>query len=121
MAKKDKVKLRPYDLDTIMPRVIEGFRRKNGIPASSREICRALRAEGIKISDVRLRAIVHHIRVNHIVRGLASSSQGYWIETDPRRLMQCVKDLSGRHLSIKEAADALAGDVAHLTQLSIHA
>jgi hypothetical protein len=120
---------KPYDpqkkareFNHLVDRVIRGLNNRKGVPIKSTEIIKALKSEGIKIGDEKLREVIHHIRVNHLLRGLASSpTAGYWIEQDPGKLMQCVQDLQNRYKSIKEVADALAKDVVLFSQTNLPA
>lgn len=120
--RQNKKPLNDYEIKTLVPRVIQGLYSKHGLPAKSPEIVEALRKEGFKINDVKLREVIHYIRINHIVRGLASSPNlGYWIEQHPERLQEVCAELAGRIRSQQAAQTALQLDVLYFKQTKLPA
>ena len=61
----------------------------------------------IKMSEVRLRKIVNHIRSNSIAP-LIATSHGYYLSNDPEVIKSQVKSMYERAASIKKAADGLS-------------
>lgn len=114
-----KTTLTPYELNQLLPRLLKGFSNRVGErhAIKSTEIIAVLKAEGYKITDAQIRSIVRHIRQNHLLPPLASSSSsGYWIENDPNKLRICIARLRSRAQEALLSADALAQDYVKLTQ-----
>ena len=61
--------LNEYELSTLLPIVVRGLMTKKGKEnaITNKSICKALKEQGLKITDTRLRKIVHHIRANDII------------------------------------------------------
>jgi len=59
-----------------------------------------------KITDVRLRKLVHHIRANKILP-VCSTSDGYFVSFDRKILESQCLSMDQRARSIKEASDGL--------------
>lgn len=60
-----------------------------------------------KISAVRIRKIIHYIRVNKIVPLLCSGSQGYYVAKTRTEAENCIISLKQSRFSISEIAEAL--------------
>lgn len=114
-----KSKLSPYELNTLLPRMLKGFSVRVGEhhAIKSTEIITVLKAEGYKITDAQIRTIVRYVRQHHLLPRLASSAaSGYWIENDPNKLRICIARLRSRAQEALLSADALAQDYVKLTQ-----
>ena len=59
-----------------------------------------------KLNGSRVRKILHHIRVEGLVKNLIASKYGYYIENDPLKLKEYVITLRQRAASIKQVADS---------------
>ena len=79
--------------------------RENAI--TSREIIRAYRKIGVKLSGPRIRAIIHHIRVNDLVERLIGTPNGYYVTNNPELLAEYIESLEQRSRSIFSVAKAL--------------
>ena len=62
---------------------------------------------GIKMSDVRVRKMINHIRINGLVRNLISSSKGYYIAESPDEVMDYLESLRSRINAIGDVHNAL--------------
>lgn len=54
-----------------------------------------------------LRAIIHHIRVNQIVKRVCAGKKGYWIERSEKKLSEYVTSLQERAKEINQVARSL--------------
>lgn len=82
----------PIKSDTIVKRMNE-FLTKNDYP--------------IKMSGVRLRKIVNHIRTNGL-QPLIATSKGYFVSEDKEVIQEQINSLNQRANSIKRCADGLS-------------
>lgn len=60
----------------------------------------------IKTTGIKIRAIIHHIRVNHMIKCLAAGSNGYYIATSAVDSHNYLKGWRGRIAKEKKACDA---------------
>tara|TARA_Y100000401_G_scaffold55808_1_gene44131 strand:- start:1550 stop:1921 length:372 start_codon:yes stop_codon:yes gene_type:complete len=84
-----------------LPIVIKGLERKigKGKAVTSTKICEAL-----NLKAPRLRKIINHIRINNLIFGLCSSSNGYFIADNEKELNEYIISLKQR---IKAQVDVL--------------
>ena len=107
---EDRTKeLNEYELDTLLPIVVKGLNTKQGKDKAitNSAICKALKAMGYKISDVRLRKIIHYIRANNIIPLLLATSRGYYVSNDSIEISDYIKSLDERINSITTVRDSL--------------
>lgn len=95
--------LTAYERDTLLPIIIQGIQAKVGKEKAitNHEICKALRNQGHKISNPRLRKIINHIRTNNLVIGLIATSDGYYIAENKGELLTYLESLKGRENAIR--------------------
>lgn len=90
----------------LLPILINGFRtHSKQNPIKAPDIVNAMKKFG-KMSEVRLRKMVNHIRVNSLLPLIATSS-GYFITEDQEEIRNQIKSLNERAKSIKDASDGL--------------
>ena len=94
--------LNEYELSTLLPIVVRGLMTKKGKEnaITNKSICKALKEQGLKITDTRLRKIVHHIRANDIIPLLLATSKGYYISNDNQEIENYIQSLKERANSI---------------------
>ena len=56
---------------------------------------------GIKVSDARIRKIIHHIRVKQLIKGLIANSKGYYVAESKEEIQTFVDSLQQRINSIE--------------------
>ena len=92
--------LNEYEL-SIINTIIKGIGAKTGkenaVP--SRVIC-----DRMKLTPVRLRKIIHFIRINNLLFGLCSNSKGYYMAKDLQEFEECIISLKQR---IRSQVDVL--------------
>ena len=76
-----------------LPIVIKGLEKKIGKEkaVTSTKICEAL-----NLKAPRLRKIINHIRINNLIFGLCSSSNGYFIADNEKELNEYIISLKQR-------------------------
>lgn len=90
--------------------VANGLNKKVGKyrGVTNAQICKGLlNKKGIKISEVRIRKIIHELRAKHKVKCLVATSNGYYICYDINELRKYVNSLQQRINSIEEIKTAL--------------
>lgn len=63
-----------------------------------------------KINGVRVRKMIHQIRVDRLCKRLVSSSKGYYIATDPADMQRYIDSLRQRTRAIDRIVDAMEVD-----------
>ena len=101
--------LTDYELNTLLPLIIEGLRHKQGEQKAITNVsmCKALQGSRYRINPPRMRAIIHHIRVNDILPFLVSTSKGYYIADSRPEIMTYIESLEQRISSISVVKNAL--------------
>ena len=93
-------KLNEYEL-SIVEHIVKGIGSRTGKKnaVNSEKICKAM-----KITPVRLRKIIHFIRINGLLYGLCSNSKGYYTAKGLNELDDCITSLKQR---IRSQVDVL--------------
>ena len=89
---KEKM-LEPYEIETIVPMIVETLRYKIGKDNALRgsDICSWLKACGQDIEPGRFRLIINYIRSNDLVIGLVANSKGYYRTDDPEVIKKWIE------------------------------
>ena len=92
-----------YERDVLLPVVVNGLKGKIGAAkaVSNSHICKSLRAAGYDVTEVRIRKIINHIRVNGLVFFLIASGKGYYIAEKRQEVAEYIESLKGRENAIK--------------------
>ena len=101
--------LTEYELKMLLPVIVSGLKTKKGIDnaITNSKMCDSLKRLGYKITAPRMRAIIHHIRVNDIIPLLIGTSKGYYISDNEIELFGYVESLDQRINSISFVRNAL--------------
>jgi len=101
-----------YESAVLLPLFIRGLKNKIGKEnaVTSTEIVRNLKSKGYKLNGVRVRKLIHHIRVNHLIPRLIATSKGYYVSNDKEEIEAFILSLEQRISSIKEIKNALYSD-----------
>lgn len=108
--------LTDYEMGELVPVVVRGLAGKRGKEnaITNKEICKRLKSYGYKISEPRLRKIIHHIRVEQLIVGLCCNSKGYYVTNCLQELGRYVESLAQRirsqqriHASMKIGMDKI--------------
>jgi len=100
---KETHELTNYEM-TLVPIIVKGFIGKHGSSAAvkNKTIVTALKAMGEKVTEPRIRKIIHHIRVKHLVTNLISTNKGTYRAESKEELIKYVESLQQRINSIEE-------------------
>jgi len=98
-----------YEIKTVLPRILSGFHSiaKTGDVITNKKIVAKLQAQGMDVSEARIRKIINHIRTHDLVIGLCASSDGYWVERDPRKFLKYIHSVKDRIDSIQNMHNKL--------------
>lgn len=101
-----------YEKSTVLPRIVSGLSllRQSGKTLSSTRIIERLYKEGITLSGPRLRKIINHIRINHLIRGIVADDKGYWVANKPEQILEYLDGLDSRIEAITAMRNALYED-----------
>jgi hypothetical protein len=93
-----------YEINKILPVVLSGLKTKIGKDnaVDSTHIVKVLKGRGLKITDARLRKVIHYIRQERLITNLIATSQGYFIANDIEQLKTYAKSLKQRISSIND-------------------
>lgn len=101
-----------YEIRTVLPRIVSGLSllKQSGKTLSSTRIIERLYKEGITLSGARLRKVINHIRINHIIRGIVADDKGYWVALKPEQILEYLDSLDSRIEAITAMRNALYED-----------
>ena len=104
---KETQELSEYEL-TLVPLFILGFKDKIGKKnqITNKQICDAMKKLGHKLTDVRVRKIVHYLRAKKLVRNLVSSNRGYWIAESQKEVEDFIHSMQQRINSAQETINS---------------
>ena len=68
----------------------------------------ALKGLGYKVSEARIRKLIHYIRVNRLVKNIIATSKGYYIATTEEEIKSFVESLQQRINSIEEVKNSFS-------------
>ena len=81
--------------------IIRGLSSKTG---KENAVCSKVICEKMNLKPVRLRKIIHFIRINGLLFGLCSNSKGYYMASNLREFEECIISLKQR---IRSQVDVL--------------
>lgn len=92
---------------SLLPVFIKGFARKHGKhdAVTNRQIVARLKSAYPKITEVRVRKIINHIRKNNLIPGLVADSKGYYVTQDPEEVKRYIHSLAGRESEIRKVRE----------------
>ncbi len=105
-----KSKINAFHKTHLVPLVVEKLQRatsKSRIISASEIRNSIWKNHGVKINSGLLRSILHHIRINGIVKCLLASGQGYFITNDTLEMQVYLKSLDRRIRQIGALRKAL--------------
>lgn len=113
LFEQDTLPLTDYELNTLIPAIIRGFKQHKGIEKAitSKKICEALTKNGYKASDVKLRKCIKHIQRNHLLNWIVATGEGFFYTEDPQIVKSQIESLRGREEAIRSVRIALENSV----------
>lgn len=108
--------LTDYELRVVSPRVCEGMSRRIGKSNSITNglICDKLRGEGMKVSEPRIRKIMHYLIVTGRLKRVIATSKGYYIATNKAEMLNYRESLAQRVRAISLRYEAISKDISNL-------
>ena len=99
--------LTDYEKKLVTP-IVNGLKTKIGVAnaITNKEMVAKMKAVGYKINEARIRKIINYIRTKKLLLNLISSSKGYWIENDHKRIKEYIQSLDQRINEIKRVRDS---------------
>ena len=99
--------LSEYEKSLVAP-MIAGLKTKlgQGNAITNKVICAKMKTAGYKCTPVRVRKIINHIRTKRLLHNLVASSRGYYIETDPVKILAYKKSLKERAKAILAVSES---------------
>ena len=92
-------------LPNIVSRLSKKIGKQNAV--TSKEVVATYKSAGYKMSSARWRKIIHHIRVNGLVKNLIATSNGYYIATTEKEKKDFITSLNQRINAITEVRNAM--------------
>lgn len=87
----------------LVPVFVNSFKKHVGKEAAitNKEIVSKMKIAGEKMTEIRVRKIINHIRTHALVPGLVASSSGYYVTSDPQEVERYINSLDGREAEIR--------------------
>ena len=95
--------LTEYELQELVPVFVNSFKKHVGKEAAitNKEIVSKMKIAGEKMTEIKVRKIINHIRTHALVPGLVASSSGYYVTNDPQEVERYINSLDGREAEIR--------------------
>jgi carbamoylphosphate synthase small subunit len=110
--------LSEYEEAILLPLFVQGLSKRVGRENAikNNEIVDPLKRLNYKISEVRVRKIINHIRIKGLIKGLIAASEGYYIATTDAELADYEESLLGRENAIRAVRLSIRKQRAELFQ-----
>jgi len=111
--------LTPFEESEALPIILAGLRSKLGKEKaiSGTEICSKVNATGrlgkYKLTPVKLRKMISHIRLYNLISGVLSSSKGYYLALTLSEYDECLESLRQRLRQQQLVVDSLQSQRDH--------
>tara|TARA_B110000858_G_C17521720_1_gene345117 strand:- start:42 stop:389 length:348 start_codon:yes stop_codon:yes gene_type:complete len=95
--------LNEYEKNEILPIMLNALSYKVGVEnvVSNKQMKLGLKTLGYKVNDVRIRKLIHYIRVKKLIKNLIANSKGYYIATEKIEIDNFIESLQQRVNSIE--------------------
>lgn len=95
---KQTHELTPYEIETILPLVIQRLKTKIGKKnaVTNSHVVKAFTDRGFKLTEPRFRKIIQHVRVNGLISGVVSYGKGYFVAEKRSDIQTNVESLDKR-------------------------
>jgi hypothetical protein len=100
--------LTEYEVNTLLPLFLTGLKSKVGKESAitSKEMVKKIKFMHLKVSEPRVRKIIHHIRCAGLIKNLISTSKGYYISNDVEEIFDYKQSLRERISSINDVLNS---------------
>ena len=113
--------LTDYEVHTITPYIVNRLKHNIGIKqavhakkiiqavneTNSSYITKTGKLKKYKLTGPKLRQIIHHIRVNGLIKNLIATHKGYYIATSKKEMEDYIESLKQRRNSFEEVRRAM--------------
>lgn len=110
--------LTEYEKEVLLPVIVKGLSTKVGFEKriTNKKICETLTAKNYKISEVRVRKIINHIRTQKLLRYLVASERGYYIATTIDELKEYKQSMQQRISAQQQVLQSIDDDIHYALQ-----
>ena len=107
---KETHDLSQYEISVLVPQVVEILKNKIGKQNSitNDKIREIINQHKAILTNIRLRQIIHYIRIKGLVKCLLATNKGYYISNDVEEFMSYMDSLAQRERSILSIRWALS-------------
>lgn len=100
--------LTEYEVNVLLPIFLTGLKSKIGKAnaITSKEMVQKIRLKDGRVSEPRVRKIIHHIRCAGLINNLISTSKGYYISNDVEEIFNYKQSLRERICSITDVLNS---------------
>ena len=101
--------LNEYELTVLVPNIVRHLKTKVGEKnaVTNSYVCKKYKEAGKKLSSVRFRKIINHIRIHGLVFNLVASSKGYYVANSQSECERFIESLDQRINAITKVRDAM--------------
>lgn len=94
--------LNAYEIQTIVPLLVEKFKQHKGQgnAIKNKQLIAYCYANGIRLSEPRIRKIVEYIRQHELITGLIAKQFGYFLAENPEEILRWVGTMIKRRDAI---------------------
>jgi len=92
------------ELKIYVPLIVKTLKlTSDTLPVKNHELRNFLKYQfNVTITESRIRAMIHHIRIKKLVKNVLATSDGYFVSSDATKIMNYVESLKQRENSIRE-------------------
>ncbi len=99
---KETKDLTDYEKRILLPIMVKSLSKHKGkdMVISNSQMCIKMTEYGYQISDVRVRKIINHIRINSLVECLIATGKGYYVAENAKEVKTYISSLKSREEAI---------------------
>jgi hypothetical protein len=114
--------LTDYEVRTITPYIVSRLRNNVGVSKAvhAKKIIKTIndlknhyttksgKSKCYRLTGPKLRQIIHHIRVNNLIKNLVATHKGYYVASNKKELEDYIESLKQRRNSFEEVRRAMS-------------
>lgn len=100
---KETKDLTDYEKRILLPIMVKSLSKHKGkdMVISNSQMCMKMAECGYQISDIRVRKIINHIRINALVECLIASGRGYYVAQSENEMKTYIASVKSREEAIQ--------------------